>query len=85
MRRLTSLAAAAPLLFCAACAVGPNYKRPAAIVAPAYKEAPPEAFKEALAAGLEPANPCDALRQRQVVGDLQRSGSERARRAGQHQ
>ena len=61
MRRLTSLAAAAPLLFCAACAVGPNYKRPAAIVAPAYKEAPPEAFKEALAAGLVPANPSDAF------------------------
>jgi NodT family efflux transporter outer membrane factor (OMF) lipoprotein len=61
MRRLTSLAAAAPLLFCAACAVGPNYKRPAAIVAPAYKEAPPEAFKEALAAGLVPAKPSDAF------------------------
>jgi NodT family efflux transporter outer membrane factor (OMF) lipoprotein len=56
-----SLAAAAPLLFCAACAVGPNYKRPAAIVAPGYKEAPPDAFKEAQAAGLVQANPSDAF------------------------
>src|SRR5215467_8270803 len=61
MRKLTALTAAAPLLFCAACAVGPNYKRPAAIVAPAYKEAPPEAFKEAQAAGLVQANPSDAF------------------------
>jgi len=42
-----------PILFLSACAVGPNYKRPAAIVAPAYKEPPPDAFKEAQAAGLE--------------------------------
>ncbi|MGA7234407.1 MAG: efflux transporter outer membrane subunit [Bryobacteraceae bacterium] len=60
MRGLMALAAAL-LLFCAACAVGPNYKRPAAIVTPAYKEAPPEAFKEAQAAGLVPANPSDAF------------------------
>jgi NodT family efflux transporter outer membrane factor (OMF) lipoprotein len=61
MRPLTKLAAVAPLLFCTACAVGPNYKRPPAIVAPAYKEAPPEAFKEAQAAGLVQANPSDAF------------------------
>jgi len=50
-----------PALFLAGCAVGPNYKRPAAVVAPAYKEPPPEAFKEAQAAGLQPANPSDAF------------------------
>jgi NodT family efflux transporter outer membrane factor (OMF) lipoprotein len=61
MRRLRSLAGAAPLLLCAACSVGPNYKRPPAVVAPAFKEAPPEAFKEAQAAGLVPANPSDAF------------------------
>jgi NodT family efflux transporter outer membrane factor (OMF) lipoprotein len=55
------LALIAPILFLSACAVGPNYKRPAAIVAPAYKEPPPEAFKEAQAAGLQPANPSDAF------------------------
>jgi len=61
-RDLTSLLVLiAPLLFSSACAVGPNYKRPAAIVAPAYKEPPPEAFKEAQAAGLQPANPSDAF------------------------
>ncbi len=61
MRNLRVFAAAAPLLFCAACVVGPNYKRPPAIVAPAYKEALPDAFKEAQAAGLAQANPSDAL------------------------
>src|ERR1700678_2186196 len=59
--KLRTLALGLPALFLSACAVGPNYKRPAAIVAPAYKEAPPEAFKEAQAAGLEPANPSDAF------------------------
>jgi NodT family efflux transporter outer membrane factor (OMF) lipoprotein len=61
MRRFAAIAAAAPLLFCAACAVGPNYKRPPAIMAPAFKEAPPDAFKEAQAAGLLPAQPADAF------------------------
>jgi NodT family efflux transporter outer membrane factor (OMF) lipoprotein len=55
------LAAIVPILFLSACAVGPNYNRPAAIVSPAFKEAPPEAFKEAQAAGLVPANPSDAF------------------------
>ncbi len=49
------------ILFLSGCAVGPNYKRPAAVVAPAYKEPPPDAFKEAQAAGLQPANPSDAF------------------------
>ncbi len=35
------------LLFSSACMVGPNYKRPAAPVTPAFKEAPPEGWKEA--------------------------------------
>jgi NodT family efflux transporter outer membrane factor (OMF) lipoprotein len=60
-KRMRPLALVAPLLFLAGCAVGPNYKRPAAIVAPAYKEPPPDAFKEAQAAGLQPANPSDAF------------------------
>jgi NodT family efflux transporter outer membrane factor (OMF) lipoprotein len=59
--KLRTLALGLPALFLSACAVGPNYTRPAAIIAPAYKEAPPEAFKEAQAAGLQPANPSDAF------------------------
>ncbi len=61
MRKRALLVALAPLLFCAACAVGPNYKRPPAIVAPAYREVPPDAFKEAQAAGLLQAQPADAF------------------------
>ena len=59
--RLRLLALLFPILLLSACAVGPNYKRPAAVVAPAYKEPPPDAFKEAQAAGLQPANPSDAF------------------------
>src|ERR1700722_4132109 len=59
--RYRRFAVVLPALFLSACAVGPNYNRPAAIVAPAYKEAPPEAFKEAQAAGLRPANPSDVF------------------------
>src|SRR5580700_5688448 len=59
--RYRRFAVVLPALFLSACAVGPNYNRPAAIVAPAYKESPPEAFKEAQAAGLQPANPSDAF------------------------
>src|SRR5580692_11607058 len=54
-------ACATALLLLTGCAVGPNYKRPVAIVAPAYKEPPPDTFKEAQAAGLLPANPADAF------------------------
>lgn len=61
MRKIAALSALAPLLFCSGCLVGPNYRRPAPIVAPAFREAPPEAFKEAQAAGLAPANPSDAF------------------------
>lgn len=52
----------APVLFLAGCAVGPNYSRPAAIVVPANNPPPPDAFKEAQAAGLQPATPSDAFR-----------------------
>jgi NodT family efflux transporter outer membrane factor (OMF) lipoprotein len=48
--------------FMPGCAVGPNYNRPAAVMAPAYKEPPPDTFKEAQAAGLLPANPADAFK-----------------------
>jgi NodT family efflux transporter outer membrane factor (OMF) lipoprotein len=41
MRRVAFLAVTLVLLLLAGCMVGPNYKRPAAIVAPAFKEAPP--------------------------------------------
>ena len=43
MRKLVLAAAVAPFLF-TGCLVGPNYKRPAPVMAPAFKEAPPEAF-----------------------------------------
>lgn len=42
--RVTAVSLTAALL--GGCTVGPKYKRPAAIVPPAFKEAPPEAFKE---------------------------------------
>lgn len=52
MKRSTLLVALVPLL-CAACTVGPYYRRPAAPVATAFKEQPPEGFKQA--------QPSDAL------------------------
>ena len=61
MRKLASAAIVVTILWSAGCAVGPNYKRPAAIVTSTYKEQPPQAFKEAQAEGLLPANPSDAL------------------------
>jgi NodT family efflux transporter outer membrane factor (OMF) lipoprotein len=45
--RIGGPAAAAMLLLATACTVGPNYKRPPAPVAQAYKEPPPEGWKEA--------------------------------------
>src|SRR5947208_8878325 len=48
------------LLFSAACAVGPNYKRPSAAAPPVFKEQPPPNFKEAEAAGWKQAQPGDA-------------------------
>src|ERR1700722_3104126 len=48
------------LLVSAGCMVGPNYKRPAAAVPPAFKEQPPANFKEAEAAGWKQSQPGDA-------------------------
>jgi NodT family efflux transporter outer membrane factor (OMF) lipoprotein len=42
------------------CIVGPNYKRPAAVTPPAFKEQPPPNFKEAEAAGWKQSQPGDA-------------------------
>src|SRR5437588_9983089 len=55
-----SLLPAAALLFSAACAVGPDYRRPPAASPPAFKEQPPANFKEAEAAGWKQARPGDA-------------------------
>jgi NodT family efflux transporter outer membrane factor (OMF) lipoprotein len=49
MRRYQGLAAQAATvaaLLLTGCTVGPNYKRPSAPMAPAYKEAPPASFKD---------------------------------------
>jgi len=60
--RIRALAlVAVPAMFCSGCLVGPNYKRPQAITTPAFKEPPPNSFKEAQAAGLQPAQPSDAF------------------------
>ncbi len=48
------------LLVSAGCTVGPNYKRPAAVAPPAFKEQPPANFKEAEAAGWKQSQPGDA-------------------------
>src|SRR5476651_1691245 len=49
------------LLVLAGCAIGPNYKRPAAVaMPPAFKEQPPPNFKEAEAAGWKQSQPGDA-------------------------
>ena len=47
MRSSLLVTLAGALLFLSGCMVGPNYKRPAAPQAPAFKEAPPEGWKEA--------------------------------------
>jgi NodT family efflux transporter outer membrane factor (OMF) lipoprotein len=51
------LSAFSLLLLTTACTVGPNYKRASAPVPPAYKETPPESFKEA--GDWKPAQPSD--------------------------
>jgi len=48
------------LLASAGCMVGPNYKRPSVATPPAFKEQPPENFKEAEAAGWKQSQPGDA-------------------------
>ena len=54
-------AALTSLLVLAGCMVGPNYKRPPAVTPPAFKEQPPENFKEAEAAGWKQSQPGDAF------------------------
>jgi NodT family efflux transporter outer membrane factor (OMF) lipoprotein len=58
MKRASLLTVALALLPLAGCMVGPNYKRPAAAVAPAFKEAPPASFAEQ--DGWTPGQPGDA-------------------------
>jgi NodT family efflux transporter outer membrane factor (OMF) lipoprotein len=57
MRSLSSLATMLALLPLAGCMVGPQYKRPAAIVAPSFKEATPTSFAEQ--DGWKPGQPSD--------------------------
>ncbi len=47
MRSFLLFTVSSLLLLSSACMVGPNYKRPAAPLTPAYKESPPEGWKEA--------------------------------------
>ncbi len=59
-------------LMLAGCSVGPKYKQPAAPVTPAYKEPPPESFREA--GNWKAANPADRLPRGawwQIFGDTQ--------------
>ncbi len=58
MRRV--IVSAALLSLTVACRVGPNYSRPSAPSAPAFKESPPVDFKEAEAQGWKQAQPGDA-------------------------
>ncbi|MGH9613569.1 MAG: efflux transporter outer membrane subunit [Bryobacteraceae bacterium] len=53
------LAFAGMAIFSTGCMVGPKYKRPAAIVPPAYKEQPPVSFKESK--GWKQAQPSDSV------------------------
>ncbi len=57
---LVSTLVCAALLLSTGCMVGPNYKRPSAPAAPAFKESPPPDFKEAEAQGWKQAQPGDA-------------------------
>ena len=57
MRKACIPAAALMLLLLSGCMVGPNYKTPPAIVAPAFKEKPPASFAEE--DGWKPAQPGD--------------------------
>jgi NodT family efflux transporter outer membrane factor (OMF) lipoprotein len=56
-----ALAACVALALVTGCSIGPNYHRPPATVPGAFKEVPPDAFKEAAAQGLLPAEPNDAF------------------------
>src|ERR1700731_647881 len=56
MNRLLPFSASAGALLLAGCMVGPQYKRPAAITAPTFKEAPSE---QAANDGWKPGQPSD--------------------------
>src|ERR1700733_10591866 len=55
MNRLVSISANVAVLLLAGCMVGPQYKRPAAATAPAFKEAPLAAASD----GWKPGEPSD--------------------------
>jgi NodT family efflux transporter outer membrane factor (OMF) lipoprotein len=57
MNRALTIAIAGALVSLSGCMVGPNYKTPAAITAPAFKEAPPASFAEQ--DGWKPGQPGD--------------------------
>jgi NodT family efflux transporter outer membrane factor (OMF) lipoprotein len=57
MKRALPIAIAAALLLLSGCMVGPNYKTPAAILAPSFKEATPTSFAEQ--DGWKPGQPSD--------------------------
>ena len=57
MRRASILTIALALLPLSGCMVGPNYKKPAAMVSPAFKETPPPSFAEQ--DGWKPGQPSD--------------------------
>ncbi|HLG96376.1 MAG TPA: efflux transporter outer membrane subunit [Bryobacteraceae bacterium] len=59
-RSFSWIAFAGIALASAGCMVGPNYKRPSAPAPPAFKEQPPENFKEASAEGWKQSQPGDA-------------------------
>jgi NodT family efflux transporter outer membrane factor (OMF) lipoprotein len=57
MRRASLLTIALALIPLSGCMVGPNYKKPAAIVSPSFKEVPPPSFAEQ--DGWKPGQPSD--------------------------
>ena len=76
-RGITS-AAAICLSIMSACNVGPRYTTPAAPTAPAFKEASPAAYSAAPPGSWQPAQPQDAELKGKVVGDVQRTRTQRA-------
>ena len=78
-----NICATVPVFSCcllAGCRVGPNYTRPPVPVPAAYKEPPPEAFKES--ERMENLPPRRGSAARQLVGDLRRFSVECARGTG---
>lgn len=58
MRKALSFSVAGALLALSGCMVGPNYKTPPAIMAPAFKETTPTSFAEN--DGWKPGQPSDS-------------------------